>query len=738
MPNVRIKVGVSIDSDMSNVMRPIRDEAKKVRQQIASDQKTAEKEAARASLAIWRDQYRENSRLNREMLKTRAQAERDAAKQGADAINESARRRLSVQLENIRKVAAAERNAANISSREKLDRERRTMKEQQRLANESGMMNYFGGRAMMSSAGRTFGGIARGALRVGGSIASGMGIDFDLSSSVRRNVERQRMAVDLSNSAFQPGAKGAAGQRQDPEQLAKEARELGNLAKVDPTKVLSGFQKFTEVSGDLATARESMKDLVFLSQATGSQIDHVAEAAGNVNAQLGEIPNKGQVMLAVMRAVAGQGKLGAIELKDQAKQMAALAAQAGRFGGDKANTIITMGILAQAARQHGTAKSASEASFAVSSFSSTFAKDARLKQMLARGINPMGANNMIKDPFDLIKQMLVATHGDPRQMNKMVMDARANKVILPFQTIFNETKGGTKEKIAAVDKEINRLRITMGTDEIADSARARMNTDEANAQAFQNQIDEVTRGLQTKLAPALQALAPHILSVAQGFGKLVEWAAGSPWEAASAALAISVTKAGMGEVIARALTGSLGSGGGVAGAAGAGMRLGGLGGLESLVGATVVTAGAIVALGLAAEQAQKLWNETHRKTVVAPGTSPEDEAKLLAMTPEERQAATASSMNKKSLQGAGFATQPGLALPEVLAALDAKNLANMTQQSRDALRGVLKVHIVNAADIVAGAPPRLTPNPVAEVFESVPKNKSLPTDGVSSPASGFD
>lgn len=740
MADIRIRVGVSLDSELSQVLRPLREEAKKTRAQISGDSKASATAEARAQLSIARDRMREESRLNREIFKNRVQFAREAQRSIDRGESDSRAARTRKELEGIKVVAAAERAAMQNASRERVAAMNAADRAQARAARAGGrgggasIIGYLGGRSIAHGIARGATGVAGAAGRMASSIAGGFGIDFDVSSMVRRNVERDEMARAISNSAFQPGAAGAAGQRQNPETLQAEARQIGSDFRMDPTKALHGMEKFVEVAGDLDTARKSMSALAMISQATHSDLEHVAEAAGNVAVQLGDMPDKANVTIAVMRAMAGQGKLGAIELRDMAKQMAALAANASSFSGPKADTIAMMGVLAQEARQHGGAKSASEAAFSVSSFVSTFSKSPRVAAMRARGINPIGKDNLIGNPQDIITQMLIKTKGDPLKLNDMVKDQRAVRAVKGFANLYNQTPGDQNAKIAAVTAEFERLKkIAMAEGEVRGSAIVQMESEAAKAQAFQNQLDETTRTIQARLLPTIERLAPTIIQAVEAFGKVVEWSASNPGEMITLAIVGSVVKAGIGEAVARAI------GLGAAGNVGAGAA-GGMMGLGTLAVNLGIASLAIVGLGMAADQASKLWNELHPEISFAPGTSQAEKNRLLNMTPEQRAAETAASMNVTALENAGRATGKGKTFGPPTAEIDrlvnGDKLLTENEFHTKLLTQILGAQLMTATELQRLNSP--TENDAGGGFGS---KSRLPSDGITGSApvsSGVD
>jgi hypothetical protein len=363
-------------------------------------------------------------------------------------------------------------------------------------------------------------------------IIGGTGVNLDIGSAVAANTSLESRAIALSNSGFMAGAQGPNGARQSSAGLVAEARSIGESTAFDPGKIMEGLQAFTGKTGDLQAGRDALADLAVLSKATGTNLEDMVDAAGDVYSALGDIPNKGLAIVNVMKSIAGQGKLGAVEVKDLATQMAKIGAATGKFEGGGAKNLAIFGAFAQEARQRGGASSATQAATSVQSFANTFSKTARFDAFKALGIDVMSKTETgkFRDPRDLIVDALVKTKGDPNKMNKLVADAGAKKVVGGFQTVFqdayNTTKGTDDEKVAAAAKavreEMDRLtQAAMGEGEVMESFKNAMGSTESKATLFNNKLEALTAELESQALPALEQLAPQILALVPAVTALV-------------------------------------------------------------------------------------------------------------------------------------------------------------------------------------------------------------------------
>jgi hypothetical protein len=527
MANLTIRVGASVDRSVAAAFKSVGDAARAAQRQTQAGERTStaivRAEAgkqhdahvkATQKLEVYRERVRRSSMR---MAQTAADAESRAAERAAEKakrLEEKKTRDASREMD--KRVALAIKEARDIN---------RAMEEQDRSDRKrlkDGVKAGFkrGGGIGWSATKKAFGFTKD----VAGDLVSGLGVDTSFSSSVARNTALEAAAVDLSNSAYQAGEEGPNGKRVDPRRLIEQARSVGRNYAVDPSSVLEGLGKFSADTGDLATARDIVEDLARLSKATGTSFEDMIGAAGQVSVQLGDIPGKQKKIVDLMKAFAGQGKLGAVEIRDLASQMPAIASSAGGFEGGGERNLATLGAFAQIARQRGGSKTAAQAANDIQSFSSTFGKAARRKEFDKLGISldSQTERGKTRDPIEILVEALAKTKGDVGAMNKLFMDVGARRATGGLRQVFNESysKAGGNEAakleaaMAAVRREIDRLRETaVGEGEIRDSLNAALATSASKTQIFNNKFDELTEELSGKALPALERLGPAVLAL---------------------------------------------------------------------------------------------------------------------------------------------------------------------------------------------------------------------------------
>lgn len=547
-----IRIGAAVDRSLSEAYRPLLAGAEKLRVGVEKSAKgaadaqvraqkrvadSADREYAKAKATI--DRWAaENARAADRAAKARAAAAERAAKAEATAAEKATRTQEREDAKRARSAQRAHAAAERSSAREANARDRQQLRAT-RARDRNHLAAARAARGALGNAASTAGSTIIGAGRMAGSfaldlardVAMGAGVDLDLGSLMRKNSELESKTTDLSASGFMHGD-ARNGKRIDKRELAGDALRIGKLTGTDANDVVEGLQKFTGLTGDLQTGRELMQQLLMLSKATGSSFEDMAAAAANVANVLPETADKSKVIMQVMRAIAGQGKLGAVEIKDLAAQMAKLAAGAGAFGGDKAGTMIDLGALAQVARGKGGGASASQSVNAVQSFIGTFDKGAREKAFRSLGVETRDQKGRLMDPETLIKSALTAAsaHGGPKafanNMQRMFADKEARKAVKGFENIYLESGGGAAG-LKAVSAEFERLRkATMSETEVMESFRRSMDTAHSQANVFNNTMRESAMTVQDSLTPVLLELAPRLAEIAKTGAGVTEWLLG--------------------------------------------------------------------------------------------------------------------------------------------------------------------------------------------------------------------
>jgi hypothetical protein len=676
MGDIRIRVGVALDANVRTVYKPLVAAAQEAAQNVTRALNTGAKLTVQQQTRTFQQMapaighpYRDGARQAEESIKSIAKT----AKQQADAMTKdvakAARERVRLEREALREI---ERDLA--ASNRVREREAERARREAEAANRRFARRTVSGGVMGSS-------IDMGR-RMAGDLARGAGITFDMSTMAKSYVERQQMATQLANSAWIPNRDAAPNEavtkRVDPNVLMAEASRVATATGTDAGSVLQGLTEFTGKTGDLATARALMGDIAKLSKATGANMNEMLSAAADVSMAIDDIPDKGKVVAETMRAIAGQGQVGAVEIRDMAKEMGKLASQAGKFQLEGSTSkllndagltnatsqnVAIMGAMAQAARQHGRATSTTAVNSSMA-FIQDMSNRTFMKRADAAGLHVFAdaGKTQIRDPKAILLEMMNYSRGNLAK-NSFVMPNKNSRAILDaFGVTYAQSlkssagaKGddghllsGQERHLKAlndVSKEYDKLlRVTMQGTEVQAKFDAAMNTNATKAQLFQNRMQEIADRSADKLLPALERLAPSIERVAGAMGNFLVWATEHPGTAIAAAITTSIAKAAIGAGIRSTLERIIANSapaGGVGGAAGG---AGGRGWRGALAAAPLIGAAALWAYDEGKERIDKAWTSENKQRgddsiavanasglaarVTASGGSDEDRAEL--------------------------------------------------------------------------------------------------------------
>lgn len=482
-------------------------------------------------------------------------------------------------------------------------------------------------RDVASRTGSNLRSLGRSALNLGADMLGGMGVDLSPGNAFGRSVELRRMATQLSNAGYMPAVGNDPGvARVDPGEITRRVKEAADYSATGRGQTAEGLQAFVGKTGRLQEGLDLIKELGVLSKATGADLKDMTDAAGDVSNALGDMDKgegKVRAVQSVMRQIAGQGKIGAVEIKDLAVQMAKLGAAAGSFEGNAQDNLGVMGALVQMSRAKGGSSSATGAATSVAAMVNTLKTPARIKEfeaVLGKGALYNEKTGLYKSPEEIILKSISATKGDPMAFKKMWANVQGARAVEGFADIYRQARSqalnsGKSEEVAdlagrkAVTAEFDKYKkISMGQGEIDESFRARMADPDSKAQQFQNKMDDFVERLGTKLVPALERLIPTVEKVADAFAKVIDWASANPGKAITLAIVGSIAKAGIETALAGALTNLISRMAGLGKGPGAAPVPGGGGG----GGAGPAMAAAAVGVGLAFDQGTKLYNEQRR------------------------------------------------------------------------------------------------------------------------------
>lgn len=316
------------------------------------------------------------------------------------------------------------------------------------------------------SAKRAFSGIAKGMKSFGGDFLKGAGINRKESSGEtlgRYSATALQAASAVSIKAISDanrvlekatrvsiGARGAGQEGVDPKLLANEWFAITQDVKgITADQLGDAAAKYVGMTGDLKTARSSMRDFAVAAMASGASVEDVAGTAAAISQQFG-ITDPAQIR-DVLGSLIGQGKAGAFELKDAAALFPGLAAAGASFGLDKGvGGVKTLGGIVQIARQ--ATGSGEVAATNVNAMLTALKTNADKLQLAGTKVyEGTGANKKVRDLPTIIAEMIAKTGGtDLAKKNAGLTDvltATGFRAISPlvtqYQDLFAQSKGKT-------------------------------------------------------------------------------------------------------------------------------------------------------------------------------------------------------------------------------------------------------------------------------------------------------
>jgi len=666
MPEIKIKIGAAVDQSMRTVFKPLVQAAIDARKQVQKEfasvavgMKGSFTDGGRAARRAFADTTRAGDEMSRELAnqakrRTRA-AEQESKAEYASAIraaNEAGRERIRILNAN---------NRLELQAARQLERDKaRAAESSSRAVNKfADRTSHRATRFLMPNMP-----IASMARRAGSEVLQGLGVDTSISGLVSRGVNIESAATALSNQGHIEGDKGANGRIVDASVLSNEARGIGAPLAVNPEQILKAQSGMVALTGDLQLAREIMPDLVSMTAAIGGGQVDAAKAAGEFAAAIGDVPNKAERVLELMRVLSAQGKKGAIDLPDFAKYAARAASAAPMFEGDKVENISKLTALAQIAKQHGGASSAAEAFTGIASLMGTLSKPARFKSIAALTGDKNGqftdeGRTKLMDPFKLLERIIVSAKGDIVKINAAIGDQRSGKLLRGLAATYNDTVGGkTDEKsmtagLKAMQAELAEFKgITLSKAEIDRANGERLKTAEARAEQFGQKLEAITNKAMVKLLPALEKLEVPALNLAGHLGDLAAWVATNPGTALIEAVGLVIARAGLESAFRHGIETIIKNVAGTSAIPGKGGMVGQAGGIAGLFTSAVVIGALAYAIEQAGEAAIAHFFNKRDAAVNADATQTGNDAAALANATNRARKGEYTDENKAALEKA--------------------------------------------------------------------------------------
>lgn len=523
----------------------------------------------------------------------------------AAAKSEKASERAARQREKSAESAArAESREARRAARETEREERRKWRIQQRSATMAGRYAKQradaeirearrAARAWQSSIRSKVSAVGRAGSRTMGMVrgVSGMatiGATAAIASGVRSQALLERRITDLINATRTSG--GAAQVNRD--DIKKRAMASATTWGLDPSEVVGGLNVVAERAGGaegLKVALPIWDELTKTAKAYGIAMEDMgAVTAAAINTGVKKGPELTQLMLDLVE----QGKVGQIEFRNLADELAKISAPGMTTAmnpGDVVRTMVGVGQIAARAKV-----SPEESRTAVAKMMEDFVnKSKNFKELGVNLWDPSGKG--MRDPTELLIETISAAERRSQKTGTDMMEIlggsrlftkSAKGVINPMIGIFRQAGGG-EAGAAALRKEFMSLSGAKGTVAARDKSLALVMESPIEKMAVEVQKFNQEMG---KLLPRLTELMPVVTKLTTALANIVVWAAENPFKSLGVVFAThlgaELSKAAIGDMINGLISRAAGGAGGM-GTAG---KLGAI----SVAAGTVYLAGRIV------------------------------------------------------------------------------------------------------------------------------------------------
>gem|GEM_PF-1162324 len=426
------------------------------------------------------------------------------------------------------------------------------------------------GRAVGSSVTGAVGGVGRlagAALSIGGG--------FALAGALSAQQSEAAQASDLANQAGTPEQKG---------QLLKEARSVRGATGAE---ALSGMGEFYTKTGDMSTARQMIGQLSDLSIATGTDLGEMGATAGEVfnvlKDQISDPVERMKQMGDVMRTLAQQGSMGAVEIRDLATQFGKLGGATRDFEGGAPELLKMVGAFAQVSKAAGGSSSAEDAATSVARLGSDIVTNKKKFKALGVNIKSTADPTKLRNPMEIIADVLDKTGGDVEKTSGLLgMESR--KVLKGFTGTYGEAekkeKGSGKAAVMAKFQEFAGANLSQ--EDINERVGSRM---EDSDMQFKEAMKKFNAAMGTQMLPAITKLIPKFVELiepmtkfAAGAAKVAEYLIDNPLKGLGAIVGAKITAdiagAKLSEVLAKTVATSLGKSLGIIGIAAATFEIG--------------------------------------------------------------------------------------------------------------------------------------------------------------------
>ncbi len=397
------------------------------------------------------------------------------------------------------------------------DRDRKSAERHQvRVATAAIRERQRAAKGMIGAVGRSAGGSLKAVGAIGaGALAVGGG--FALNSAIQTQMSEGAQASKLANQAGDPSLKG---------KLLGEARGVRGFTG---SEAMAGMGEFVTKTGDLKSARALIKDMGELALATDTDLGDLGATAGqafNVLADSIQDPaERLKALKELLGTLAVQGAMGAVEMKDLAKDFGKLGAATRAFEGGGPELLRTMGAFAQMAVARGGAESSADASTAAARLSNDIVTNRKKFAGLLGSEDALKSktdSSKLRNPVEIMLDVLDKTGGDVMKTGGL-FGAESGKIFKGLSAVYTSAEAQKKGSgRAAVEAEFGRYAgAKLDDKEIRSRADSRMADDDLQ---FKEALKQFNTALGTQLLPTVTKLVPEftkLIPTVQTIGRLL-------------------------------------------------------------------------------------------------------------------------------------------------------------------------------------------------------------------------
>lgn len=455
-------------------------------------------------------------RAEERSAKQRAKAHEKAEKDKTKTTQQEAKKREKLIEQELRNETRAQETAARKSrhlaeqiSHAEAHALQRAQANKFQWGIRGGYGNMIGAGARIGAAGMALTGLAGGAI---------------VANALHGSLKIGASASGLANQMVAAGAGPEAIAAQKAAIMAQAAKVRGasSLDAIGAARVFGG------ISGSYDMGLSMAQDFTKISLATDVGLEDIARLAGNAYMKIKQPGMSSEEArrqtLEAVRTFAGQGNIGAVEIKDLAQYGGRLTAAAAQFKGSRVENMAKMGTLAQVAVGSGSATDAAEATMAAARFASDLTEHAGDVAKLTVGgkaVNPYtdSSKTQFRGIDTLVADIMQGTGGDMSKM-KDIFGERSYKMAQGFQQIYLDAernqKGSGREAVMAKFAEFAKAAVS--EKDVETRAAARLS--DADMQ-LEMAFKDLNSTISTAFAPAFNELVPVIKDSVPVFAELL-------------------------------------------------------------------------------------------------------------------------------------------------------------------------------------------------------------------------